>query len=40
VEPSSITDSKQVCFAAVSALIFQKEGDGRFQNKEEGKRKG
>jgi hypothetical protein len=28
VEPSSITDSKQACFAGMAAPIFQEEGDG------------
>jgi hypothetical protein len=27
VEPSSITDSKQACFAGIAAFIFQEEGD-------------
>jgi hypothetical protein len=28
VEPSSITDSKQACFAGIAAPIFQEEADG------------
>jgi hypothetical protein len=28
VEPSSITDSKQACFAGIAAPISQEEGDG------------
>jgi hypothetical protein len=28
LEPSSITDSKQACFAAIAAPIFKGEGDG------------
>jgi len=28
VEPSSITDSKQACYAGIAAPIFQEEGDG------------
>jgi len=28
VEPSSNTDSKQACFAGITAPVFQEEGDG------------
>ena len=28
MEPSSITDSKQACFAGIAAPTFQEEGDG------------
>jgi len=28
VKPSSVTDSRQACFAGIAAPVFQEEGDG------------